>query len=275
MNDRCRTLGVSRSGYYAWLDRPASGRSRRREELVGKIRQAHAAGRQLYGSPRVHAELKGSGVKVCQNTVAKYMRQEGIAARTHRRFRVRTTDSRHGHPVADNVLSRDFAAARPDERWATDITYVPTDEGWLYLAAVIDLCSRRIVGWSMSADAKATLCLDALDMAVLRRRPGPGVVHHSDRGVQYCCDAYRRRLGELSFVASMSRAGDCYDNAAMESFWGTLKRELVYQQPGGRFATRAEARRMIFEYVEVFYNRRRRHSAIGYLSPEQFEASLN
>lgn len=275
MSDLCRTLGVSRSGYYAWLDRPAPARETRREELVKKIREAHAVGRGLYGSPRVHAELREAGVAVCENTVAKYMREEAIRARTHRRFRVRTTDADHDHPVADNVLDRDFAAARPDERWATDITYVPTAEGWLYLAAVIDLCSRRIVGWSMAEHMRAELCLDALDMAVLHRRPGPGVLHHSDRGVQYCCDAYRGRLDELSFVASMSRTGDCYDNAAMESFWGTFKRELVYQQPDGRFATREQARRMIFEYVEVFYNRQRRHSAIGYVSPGAFEASLN
>jgi putative transposase len=275
VSDLCRTLGVTRSGYYAWLNRPASARAGRRKELVKKIREAHAAGRELYGSPRVHAELKASGVAVCENTVAKYMREEAIEARTHRRFRVRTTDADHDHPVADNVLARDFAADAPDAKWATDITYVPTDEGWLYLAAVIDLCSRRIVGWAMADHMRAELCLDALDMAVLHRRPDAGLLHHSDRGVQYCCDAYRARVDALSFVASMSRTGDCYDNAAMESFWGTFKRELVYQQPDGRFATREQAKRMIFEYVEVFYNRQRRHSAMGYKSPEQFEASRN
>ena len=275
MSDLCRALGVTRSGYYAWLSRPASARETRKEELVSKIKEAHAAGRHLYGSPRVHAELEEAGVAVCENTVAKYMREEAIKAKTHRRFRVRTTDADHDHPVADNVLARDFAADAPDAKWATDVTYVPTDEGWLYLAAVIDLCSRRIVGWAMADHMRAELCLDALDMAVLHRRPDAGLLHHSDRGVQYCCDAYRARLDALSFVASMSRTGDCYDNAAMESFWGTFKRELVYQQPGGRFATREQAKRVIFEYVEVFYNRKRLHSSLGYVSPEQFEASLN
>ena len=211
-------------------------------------------------------------MKVSEDTVAKYMRQAGIAARSRRRFRVRTTDSGHDNPVADNVLARQFAAPAPDATWCCDITYVPTGEGWLYLAAVLDLCSRRVVGWAMADHLRAELCLDALSMAVERRRPGPGLLHHSDRGVQYACDAYRALLARHGMTASMSRRGDCHDNAVMESFFGTLKTELVHHE---RYATREQARRSIFEYVEVFYNRRRRHSAIGYVSPDQFEAAFN
>jgi len=273
----CGALGVSRGGYYAWLGRPASGsaRQRRRAELAEEIRQVHAGSRGLYGSPRVTAELRDRGVTVTEKTVAKVMRQEEIRATTDRRFRPRTTDSAHEWRPADNVLGRDFAADAPDRKWACDITYVPTDEGYLYLAAVIDLGSRRIVGWSMAGHMRAGLCLDALEMAVLHRSPDTGLIHHSDRGSQYCCDEYQRRVEGLGFTASMSGKGDCYDNAVIESFWGTYKQELVYQQPNGRFATRDQARRMTFEYIEVFYNRQRRHSAIGYVSPEQFEASLN
>jgi transposase InsO family protein len=272
----CDTLDVTRGGYYRHVDRPPSASAVRRAELVGQIRRAHADSRGLYGSPRVAAELKASGITVGENTVARLMSEHRIRSKVAAKFRPRTTDSDHPNPVAPNLLGRDFSADRPDRKWATDITYVPTGEGTLYLAAVLDLCSRRIVGWAMADHMRATLCLDALDMAVLHRgRPTPGLVHHSDRGVQYACDAYRDRLDGHGMTASMSRAGDCYDNAAIESFWGTLKQELLYQQPQGRFANRAQATRMIFEYIEVYYNRRRRHSTIGFVSPDAFEASLN
>jgi putative transposase len=268
----CRMLHVSRSGYYAWRNRPISARFTRRRQLVSQIRAAHSQSRELYGSPRVHAQLKAQNIAVSRNTVAKYMAQEKIQSRIKRRFRVRTTDARHDHPIASNVLKRDFAADAPDRKWCCDITYVPTEEGWLYLAAVLDCCSRKIVGWAMADHLRTELCLDALEMAIQRRHPGDGLIHHSDRGVQYACDAYRCFPQRHKLTASMSRSGDCYDNAIMESFWGTLKRELVHQE---RYATREQARQSIFEYIEVFYNRRRRHSAIGYLSPESFETSLN
>ena len=270
----CRVLGVSRGGYYAWVGRaPGRGpRAARRAELLTQIRRVHAESRDTYGSPRVHRRLAQEGVAVCENTVARLMREEGVASCVKRRFRVKTTDSAHAHPVADNLLGRDFQADLPDRRWCCDLTYVPTGEGFLYVACVLDLCSRKVVGWAMADHLRAELCLDALAMAVLRRKPHPGVLHHSDRGVQYACGEYRRRLEEYGMVCSMSRKGNCYDNAAMESFMGTLKTELVYHES---YATRQEAKASIFEYIEVFYNRKRLHSSLGYLSPEAFEASLN
>jgi len=274
----CQVLEVTRSGYYAWERRqsqPPGPREKRRQELLEKIKEAHEHSRGTYGSPRVFQELKAQGEAVCQNTVAKLMKQHEIRSVVHRRFRVRTTDSVHAHPVAPNLLDRDFSADVPDRKWAADITYVATAEGWLYLAAVIDLCNRKIVGWAMADHLRAELCTEALGMAISRRRPGEGLVHHSDRGVQYACGDYRELLEANGIECSMSGKGDCYDNAVMESFFKTLKAELVYQQPGQEYRTRDEAMRSIFEYVEVFYNRRRRHSSLGYLSPEQFEAALN
>jgi putative transposase len=271
----CNALNVSRSGYYAWRDRrdrPPGRRRRLRTELVEKIREAHEQSRGLYGSPRVHAELKAHGTSICLNTVARYMRQEGIASRIKRRFRIMTTDSDHNNPTAPNVLDRQFAAEQPDRTWCCDITYVSCEEGTLYVAAVIDCCSRRIVGWAMADHLRAELCLGAIDMAIQRRDPLPGLLHHSDRGVQYASQAYRAFLEDHGFTASMSRTGNCYDNAMIESFFGTLKTELVYHE---HYVTREQAQRSIFEYIEVFYNRQRRHSAIGYQSPEQFETSLN
>jgi putative transposase len=275
VNVMCDILDVTRAGYYAHIDRPASLRQLRRAELVQKISQVHAESRGLYGSPRVTAELKDAGTQVCENTVAQLMRQSELRSKIVRKFRPRTTDSNHPGPVAPNRLERLFSAEEPNRKWCCDITYIPTDDGTLYLAAVIDLCSRRIVGWSMAAHMKATLCINALEMAVLHRRPGKELLHHSDRGVQYACDDYRDVLEKHKMECSMSGVGDCYDNAVMESFWGTLKQELLYQQRNGRFGSYEEAKRMIFEYIEVFYNRQRRHSAIGYVSPETFEASLN
>jgi putative transposase len=276
----CRLLGVSRAGYYAWAARQGRAepgpRQKRRAELAEQIRAVHEASRRTYGSPRVYQELKAKEVACCENTVARVMRDAGIRSVVRRRFRVRTTDATLAHPVADNVLDRSFDLAEPDRAWAADITYVPTGEGWLYLAAVIDLCSRKLVGWAMGESLRAELCEEALEMALKRRRPGVGLVHHSDRGCQYACGLYRRLLEANGMVCSMSGRGDCYDNAVMESFFKTLKVELVYQQQEerGGYATRAEARHSIFEFIEVFYNRRRLHSSLGYQSPEQFEAGL-
>jgi transposase InsO family protein len=268
----CEVLGVTRSGYYAWCGRPTGARERRREELAAKVKAVHEANRRVYGSPRVCVALRASGERVCENTVAKLMRDNGIRARPRRRYVPRTTDSAHDSTVAENVLGRRFRAELPDQKWAADVTYVPTAEGWLYLAAVIDLCSRKVVGWSMADHMRTDLVSDALRMAIARRSPRPGLLHHSDRGVQYASDGYQKLLGENGIACSMSGKGDCYDNAVMESFWGTLKTELVHHE---RYETRAEARASIFEYVEVFYNRQRLHSSLGYLSPEQFEAGLN
>lgn len=268
----CAVLGVSRSGYYAWRDRPASGRARRADELAAKVAAAHAEHRGVYGSPRVHAALAAAGERVSLNTVAKVMRACGIRAKGRKRFVPRTTDAAHASPVAANVLARDFAAGRPGEKWAADVTYVPTAEGWLYVAAVLDLCSRRVVGWAMADHMETSLVAGALAMALARRRPAAGLLHHSDRGSQYASDDYQRLLAASGIACSMSGAGDCWDNAPMESFWATLKAELVNHE---RYATRAQAAASIFEYVEVFYNRKRLHSSLGYVSPEQFEASLN
>jgi transposase InsO family protein len=220
----------------------------------------------------VYHELKAQGEAVCENTVAKLMRQGGIRSVTRRRFRMKTTDSAHAHPIAFNVLDREFDTKLPDTKWAADITYIPTGEGWLYLAAVIDLCSRKVVGWAMAEHMKARLCIDALVMALSRRNPQVGLIHHSDRGVQYACEDYRDLLEREGITCSMSGRGDCYDNAVMESFFKTLKVELVYQQ---EFATRAQARLAIFEYIEAFYNRKRLHSSLDYQSPADFEASLH
>lgn len=272
MNMMCTMLNVTRSGYYAWRDRPLSERKQRRVELLKRIRQVHQDSRGSYGSPRIAVELKESGMKVCENTVAKYMREDALFVRPQRRFVPQTTDSDHEHPIAPNRLDRDFAAAAPNQKWACDLTYIFTEEGWLYLSVVIDLYSRRIVGWSMSDDMKAASVAEALSMALMRRRPGVDLLHHSDRGVQYACQLYRTLLAEHEIECSMSRPGNCYDNAVVESFFGTLKSELVHRN---RYATRAAARGSIFEWIECWYNRRRRHSSLGYLSPEAFEARNN
>jgi transposase InsO family protein len=268
----CDVLAVSRAGYYAWLRRPDSARAQRRRELARLIQAVHAENRCVYGSPRIHRTLKAAGQSVCENTVADIMKEREIRAKTKRKFVPRTTDANHGRPVADNVLDRQFAAELPDRKWAADITYIPTDEGWLYLAGVIDLCSRKIVGWSMADHMQTDLVSDALRMALARRCPGPGLLHHSDRGVQYASEDYTHLLTMTGMQISMSGKGDCWDNAVVESFWATLKTEMVNHE---QFATHAQARAAIFEYIEVFYNRKRLHSSLGYVSPEAFEASLN
>jgi transposase InsO family protein len=270
LKDLCRVLRVSKSGYCRWVKEPIGTRQKRRAELGEAIARVHEANRGVYGSPRVHQALVQEGCQVCRNTVAKVMKARGIYAKTHRRFRVRTTDSRHDHPIASNLLERNFTVQKPDQVWLTDITYIPTREGWLYLAGVMDLCSRKIVGWSMAEHMRTELVTDALNMALATRRPAPGLIHHSDRGVQYACREYQQILKNHGILASMSRVGDCYDNAPQESFWGTLKTELVYLED---FATHAQARAAIFEYIEGFYNRTRLHSSLGFTSPERFEAA--
>jgi len=268
----CQVLNVSRSGYYAWRQRPASTQQHRRAELVTHIRAAHAESRERYGSPRVHAELRHRGVKCSENTVAKLMRNCGIRSKMRRRFVVRTTESRHPHPVAKNHLQREFNPPAPNRVWAADITYIPTSEGWLYLAVVLDLYSRKIVGWSVADHLRAELPCAALKMALAHRRPCGPLLHHSDRGVQYACDEYRLLLARHQLTASMSRTGDCYDNAVVESFFGTLKTELTHHE---KYPTRQIAKSALFEYLEVFYNRKRRHSALGYRSPAEYEATPN
>jgi putative transposase len=263
----CRMLEVSRAGFYAWQARPPAPRARADERLGLEIAAIHAESRQRYGSPRIHAELADRGCRTSRKRVARLMRTRGLAARRRRRFRV-TTHSRHPFPIAPNVLARQFERAGPDQAWVTDITYIPTGEGWLYLAVILDLCSRFAVGWAMSERITDTLTLDALGMALARRRPPQGLLHHSDRGSQYASSAYQRRLAHAGIVCSMSRRGDCWDNAVAESFFATLKVELVH---AATWETRAAARVALFDYLEVFYNGQRRHSALGYLSPRAFE----
>jgi transposase InsO family protein len=262
----CEALEVSASGYYAWASRPDSPTEQWRQELVGAIEEVHAEVRQRYGSPRMTAELKARGHECSENTVARLMSAHGIRARAPRRF-VRTTDSNHRLPVAPNVLDRDFEPAGPNESWCADITYIPTHEGWLYLAVVEDLFSRMVVGWGMAESMESRLVVDALEMATRRRLPGAGLVAHSDRGSQYASDHYQRALASEGIVCSMSGVGQCWDNAPVESFFGRLKCELGVEV----FATRDQARAVLFEYLEVFYNRVRRHSSLGFLSPVDFE----
>jgi transposase InsO family protein len=263
----CRVLDVSISGYYAWRGRPESQRSHANQELIELIRAAYKRGRGTYGSPRVHRELVAQGVACSMNRVARLMRAAGIRGRRRPKFRV-TTDSRHKLPVAENKLARSFSIAEVNKVWTADLTYIWTAEGWLYLAVVMDLCSRRIVGWAMDSRMTTSLVLDALDMALLRHRPLAGLLHHSDRGSQYASKAYQTLLGRHGMVASMSRKGDCWDNAPTESFFSTIKTELIHDKI---YLTRAAARREVFEYIEVFYNRIRRHSALDYVSPAEFE----
>ena len=269
VSDCCRVLRVSPSGYYRWRQCPVGQREARRAALLQAIRLVHEQSRRTYGAPRVHAALHHRGLQHNRKTIARIMRENQIQSKITRRFKVRTTDSHHAHPVAPNVLNRNFRSERPNAVWLCDITYIPTGEGFLYLAGVMDLFSRKIVGWSMASHLRVELVEGALEMATRQRDPQPGLLHHSDRGVQYCCGEYRELLQAWGMTASMSRTGDCYDNAPKESFWATLKNELMSD---GTFATRDEARAAIFEYIEVFYNRQRIHSSLGYVSPEAFEA---
>lgn len=264
---QCDVFGVSRSGYYAWKARPDAPRVKEDAELVVEIKAASKAGRGNYGSPRVHRELRAKGRRVGKKRVERLMRQEGIIARKKRRFR-RTTDSNHPHPIAPNVLERNFHVELPNTAWVTDVTYVWTHEGWLYLAAILDLFSRRVVGWAASANNDRALAFSALDRAIATRQPEPGLVHHSDRGSVYASIDYGDALSTIGAVKSMSRKGDCWDNAVAESFFATIKGEMIDHED---YATRTAAINAIADYIDAFYNPRRRHSAIGYLSPIEFE----
>jgi transposase InsO family protein len=265
----CDALSVSPSGFYAWRSRPQSPRKIANRELLADIRRVHAQHRERYGAPRIHAELRAEGRAVSRKRIARVMRQHGIRARAPRRFRVCTTDSQHSLPVAENLLDRNFVADRSDQVWLADITYIPTGEGWLYLAVILDLFTRKVVGWAMRDHLRAELTIAALTMAIQRRRPTPGLIHHSDRGSQYAASDYGKILQAAAIVPSMSRKANCWDNAPMESFFGTLKTELVHHS---QYPNRDAARRDLFAYIEGYYNRQRRHSAIGYITPERAEA---
>jgi len=263
----CALFGISRSGYYAWKKRRPSQREQINQALIDHIRRIHKMSRKAYGSPRVYAQLKKQGYACNQKTVARLMHQDGLKGQ--RKYRkVITTNSKHSFPVAPNVLNREFQADKPNQKWVGDITYIPTEEGWLYLAAILDLFSRKIVGWEMSSQIDAVLVENALRMALYQRQPGKGLLHHSDRGVQYASHQIRNILASNQVQVSMSGRGNCYDNAVMESFFGTLKNEWVHHQ---KYKTRSQARTDIFSYIEGFYNTVRLHSTLGYLSPVEFE----
>lgn len=263
----CRLLGVSRSGFYAWKERPASTHSSDDARLSVDVAAVYKRSCGRYGSPRVHAELRAQGVRVGRKRVERLMREQGLSARPRRRFRT-TTDSKHAHPIAPNILGRNFEVSAPNQAWVTDVTYVSTHEGWLYLAVIIDLYARRVVGWAASETNDTTLALAALSMATAHRKPPHGLVHHSDRGSPYASADYRCALARHGMVASMSRKGDCWDNAVAESFFSTLKVELVHKE---RYRTRAAAITSIGHYIQAFYNSERRHSHLDYVCPIEFE----
>ncbi len=263
----CRLLTVSRSGYYDWRDRPAPPRIQADEGLLKAIERIYDDHKGRAGSPRITWALRAEGQQVGKNRIARLMRQKALRAKAARKFKA-TTNSQHNLPVAPNLLNQDFSAKRPNEKWVSDITYLATDEGWLYLAVVLDLYARRVIGWAMSERMTSKLTCDALRMALWRRKRPQGVIVHSDRGSQYCAHDYRRLIRDNGLIASMSKKGDCYDNAAMESWNHSLKVEAIH---GERFPTRQDARNHVFEYIEIYYNRKRPHSGLGYLSPEAFE----
>lgn len=263
----CHVLEVSPRGYYDWLTRSDSRRKTENKRLLDEIRQIFKANRDVYGAPRIHEELLEKGYKCSLNRVARLMRQAGIVPKTIKKFRI-TTDSRKSRFPAKNLLEQDFTASRCDEKWVADVTYIPTREGWLFLAAVLDLYSRRIIGWSMSERLTSRLAQDALQNAIDLRQPGSEVIVHSDRGKEYYASDYQALLTSNDLICSMSRKGNCYDNATMESFFHSLKVEQVHHDD---YRTRQEARSVIFDYIEVFYNRQRKHSSLGYKSPMSFE----
>ncbi len=263
----CRTLQVAASGYYAWLKRPECARARENRALVVEIRAAHERSRRDYGSPRITHELREAGRRCGENRIARLMRVHGIRAKRVRRWRA-TTQSNHRLPVATNTLDRQFSVSRPNQVWAADISYLWTEEGWVYLAVVLDLYSRAVVGWAMAPYLTAQLATKALEMALARRNPARGLLHHSDRGVQYAAHDYQRLLAHHGITCSMSRKGNCWDNACVESFFSTLKLEHVYHH---RYVTREQAKHDVFGWIELTYNRQRRHSKLGYRSPAEFE----
>ena len=259
----CRTMSISRSGYYASLKRPESNRSKQQREITARIIEVHKESFGIYGSPNITVALNRSGMSVSRGTVARLMKNNGIKSRVVKKYKA-TTNSNHNLPVAENILNREFTANSINQKWVSDITYVPTDEGWLYLAGVLDLCDGALVGYSMDSRMTKELVINALTEACLRRNPDTGLLLHSDRGVQYCCKEYQKEIARREFICSMSRKGNCWDNAPMESFWGKLKTEWLN---GRKFRTRAEAKQAIFEYIELFYNRVRFCSKIGYVPP--------
>lgn len=263
----CRVFSVSKSGYYAWLKRPVSRRKTEDEALSAQIKKIYEESKGEYGSPKVHGALLGDGIRCGRKRVARLMRKDGLRAKTVSKFKA-TTNSDHSLPVAPNLLNRQFRQAEPNKAWCADITYVWTDEGWLYLAIVLDLCSCSVVGWSMSDRMTRTLVMDAFGLAVMRRNPPPGLIHHSDRGSQYASADFQNLLTKHGAICSMSRKGNCWDNAPAESFFAILKRALVYHH---RYKTRADARQSIFEYIERFYNRKRLHSSLGYRTPYEVD----
>ena len=265
----CQVLNVSRSGYYRWCRQPTSARRRRDSELAAQIAAAHRKGRGSYGAPRIVRELRDQGTRISQRRCARLMRELGLKGKKRHRRRPRTTDSRHGQPVAENLLAKRPAPTGPNQTWITDITYLRTEEGWLFVAAILDLWSRRVVGWACAMTLHACLVLAALRDALQRRRPPPGLVHHSDRGSQYVDEDYLKALAAAGVERSMSRTGNCFDNAAMESFWSTYKTESGLEEVLP--ATRREAELATFDYIETFYNTTRRHSSLGYRSPVAFE----
>lgn len=266
----CRVLGVSRSGYYDWVNRPVSARAIRHCDLTNKIRWVHKRHRQIYGSPRIHEELQDQGEVVGKNTVALLMKRGGIQSRVHRRFVV-TTNSRHNQQVAPNRLQRDFKASRLNQKWVSDVTGIATRTGWLYLATIMDLGSRKLIGWSMGSSNSTRLVLNALEMAIVQRGDVSGVILHSDRGKPYVAKEYQQKMRNHGILCSMSRKGDCWDNAPMESFYHSLKTEWVVFED---YRNHSEARASIFNYIELFYNRQRRHSALNYMSPESYEQQM-
>lgn len=262
---QCRVLQVSKAGYYTWRGRPESARDREDRRIRVLVGEAHERSRRTYGSPRVHAELRAQGVRVSRKRVIRAMQAQGLRGRVRRAY-TKTTDSTHGLPTAPNVLDREFTAAAPNERWVGDVTFLRTPDGWLYLAVILDLYSRMVVGWATSGINDRQLALAALDQGLRRRRPPTGLLHHTDQGSPYASAEYQAALEKAGIVCSMSRRGNCWDNAAMESWFGTLKTEL-----GEVFESPTDASRLLFDYVEVFYNQQRRHSSLGYLSPGDFE----
>ncbi len=265
----CRVLNVSPSGFYGWLKDPAGVRGRQDEALCENIRSIFKDSKESYGNRRIRRALRKMKTYCSRGRIRRLMRKLGLIARRRRRFRI-TTNSKHGFEVYENLLKRDFKVDGPDQVWVGDITYIWTDEGWLFLATVIDLFSRKVVGWSMSESLRSQIAIDALEMAIAARNPNPGLIHHSDRGVQYACGDYQKIIRRVGMRPSMSRKGDCWDNSVAESFFSTLKKELVWRT---KFESREDARRDIFEYIEVFYNRQRMHSYLGYLSPVEFETA--
>lgn len=266
----CRVLEVSKSGFYEWKKEPISIRKREEIVIIAGIKEAFEESRGVYGSPRIHAALSKKGIKCGRHRVARLMRKSNIRSKTKRKFKV-TTDSSHKLPVAENTLNRDFSPSQANQAWAQDITYIWTEEGWLYLAVVIDLFSRKVIGWSLRDNMKKELVIDALDMAIRSRKPGTSLLVHSDRGSQYCSALFQAKLKAHKMICSMSGKGECWDNAVAESFFHSLKTEHIYLN---KFITREEAIQSIFEFIEVFYNRIRLHSTLGFCSPVEYEGEL-